>query len=146
MILITTIFFVGFAFELIHDLRFGRNGSYTQWCEIVFMPEHRGWSGNQPPEEWGNLTIALSPFYASGAQLTAALNAKSFGVSAYIIDASLSLDSIRGQYINLSIFWWGDVFSIYMGLLSPVNQYPGATQNRFCDVVSYIPGEVPPRI
>ena len=102
--------------EIWTDLRMGRNDSYKLWCEMVFMPNHRGWSGNQPPEEWTNVTVSIFPYISQGFQLTGSENAYPTRVSAFIPFANVSIFEGMFQSLSFSIFYWDDVFPIYLGL------------------------------
>ena len=146
MILLFTFLSLHASQEIYSDLRMGRNDSYKLWCEMVFMPNHRGWSGNQPPEEWTNVTVSIFPYIAQGFQLTASENGSKRGISTYIPYTNVSLFEDTLQFLHFSIFYWANVFPIYLGLLNPSltnlsSQVP--PPHNFCDVSSLILGKIP---
>ena len=128
------------------NLLVGRNKSFIQWCEIVFMPNHRGWSGNQPSEEWTNISVAIFPYIAKEFQLTASSSNEPSETSAYIPLANSSVIDGMFQVLHFSIFYWDNVFSIYLGLYRPVLvniSKESRDTSPFCDV-SYVKlGESP---
>ena len=124
----------------------GRNDSYKLWCEMVFMPNHRGWANNlnQPPEEWTNVTVSIFPYIAQGFQLTASGNEYQTKISAYIPFANVSIFEGMFQSLSFSIFYWDDVFPIYLGLYNPILTNLSAhilSSRNFCDVSSLVLGK-----
>ena len=132
--------------EIYSDLRMGRNDSYKLWCEMVFMPNHRGWSGNQPAEEWTNVTVSIYPYIAQGFQLTASENAYCTKIPAFIPSANVSIFKNMFQSLSFSIFYWDNVFPIYLGLLHPILTNFSShviLPRNFCDVSSLVLGKIP---
>jgi hypothetical protein len=109
-----------YTLEIYSDLRLGRNDSYKLWCEIVFMPNHRGWSDNQTAKAWTNISVSIYPYIAEGFQLTASSETYRSEVSAIVPYTNVSLVEGTFQHFGFSIFYWGDVFAIYLGLLHPI--------------------------
>ena len=139
------------AQEVWTDLSQGRNDSYKLWCEMVFMPNHRGWANNlnQPPEEWTNVTVSIFPYIAQGFQLTGSTNSYRMKTPAYIPLVNVSIFEGMFQSLSFSIFYWDDVFPIYLGLLNPIltNFTPHMVSSRnFCDVSSLVLGKNPDSI
>lgn len=143
MFLLFIFFSVYLGQEIYSDLKMGRNDSYKLWCEMVFMPNHRGWSGNQPPEEWTNVSVSIYPYIAQGFQLTGSENTYRTKIAAFIPFANVSIFQGMFQTLSFSIFYWDDVFPIYLGLLNPIltnfTTYMVSSQN-FCDVSSLVLG------
>ena len=149
MLLLFTFLSLHASQEIYSDLRMGRNDSYKLWCEMVFMPNHRGWSGNQPPEEWTNVTVSIYPYIAQGFQLTASENAYHTKIPAFIPSANVSIFEGTFQSLSFSIFYWDNVFPIYLGLLNPIltnfSSHMILSRN-FCDVSSLVLGKNPDSI
>ena len=137
-----------------HDINAGRNGSFTMWCAIIIEPSHRGYSGNQPPDEWTNFTVSIFPYIAKEFQITGSKDRSKTQNSGYIVSAnSYTLDEFPIQIVNFTIFWWYNVFPIYLGMLDPtlVNFTKSKDLEKkdsdipFCDVTDISYGQRPNR-
>ena len=151
MLLLLSLISLSAAQEVWTDLSQGRNDSYKLWCEMVFMPNHRGWSGNQPPEEWTNVTVSIFPYIAQGFQLTGSTNSYRMKIPAYIPFTNVSIFEGMFQSLSFSIFYWDDVFPIYLGLYKPtLTNFSASTyiisSRNFCDVSSLVLGTNPDSI
>jgi hypothetical protein len=109
------------------------------------MPNHRGMSNRQPYEKWTNVSISIYPYIAEGFQLTASSDPYRTKVYAVVPYTNVSLVEGTFQHFDFSIFYWGNVFAIYLGLLHPILTNLTThliVPTPFCDVSSLILGKL----
>jgi hypothetical protein len=112
---------------------------------MVFAPNHRGWGSNQPPEQWTNVTVSIFPYIARGFQITASSSNLNTLPSAYIPLSNVTLFDGTFQFLRFSIFYWDNVFPIYLGLYHPflTNFTKFSSYSPFCDVSHLVLGRSP---
>ncbi len=123
---------VGKNFTVTADTQKLRLPGYA-FCFCKMDLDHRGFSANQPPEEWTRIRATI-PKGAIAAQLTSygVNGTKTAGVSSYIMNGTANCNEL-----DVALQYWNLPFLLSVGWLFKGNQTPPGGPELECDAYVY---------
>lgn len=125
-------------FSIVADTQKPRLANMTKWCAVFLDEDHRGWSANQPPDEWSLIRVMV-PKDAIGAQVTAyPANGKPTNpaLSSYVVNAMVDCNELYVQ-----AFYWSSPWNLWIGWLF-ANQTVSGKDSQGCDAFAFTPAHV----